>query len=205
MITPDVLKKLIVDSHQNAINKGFWEVDRPDDEKLMLIVSELGEAQEAHRKGLRANLNLFENLIFVLKDTEHEAPAYSHLFEYYIKDTFEDEVADCIIRMCDWCGRQNSLGATNIDFIVESIPSNIDVVTNGAFGAFTNDKDIALPLLATTTNVCKLFPKFGELTAIEIFAQLFVIAKGFNIDIMKHIEYKMKYNATRKKLHGKSY
>lgn len=205
MITPEVLKKFIIDSHQNAVNKGFWDVDRPDDEKLMLIVSELGETQEAHRKGLRAKLDLFESLIFVLTDSTHEAAAYSHLFEYYVKDTFEDELADCIIRMCDWCGRQHSLGNTNIDFISESVPSTIEVVANGAFGKSTNDREIALPLLATTTNVCKLFPKFGELTAIEIFAQFFVIAKGFNIDIMKHIEYKMKYNATRAKLHGKSY
>lgn len=63
--------------HSSAKEKGFWENDRNVGEMLMLIVSELGEAIEAHRKG----------------DMGLER-----------KDTFEDELADTAIRLFDMCG-----------------------------------------------------------------------------------------------------
>jgi len=63
--------------HQSAKEKGFWEKDRNVGEMLMLVVSELGEAIEAHRHG----------------DMGLER-----------KDTFEDELADTAIRLFDMCG-----------------------------------------------------------------------------------------------------
>jgi NTP pyrophosphatase (non-canonical NTP hydrolase) len=63
--------------HSSAKNKGFWEKERNVGEMLMLVVSELGEAIEAHRTGL-AGLEA--------------------------KDTFEDELADTAIRLFDMCG-----------------------------------------------------------------------------------------------------
>src|SRR3990167_7161140 len=36
--------------HEIAVSKGFWEKDRNICEALMLIVTELAEAMEAHRK-----------------------------------------------------------------------------------------------------------------------------------------------------------
>lgn len=63
--------------HPAAREKGFWDKERNVGEMLMLIVSELGEAVEAHRKG---NFGLGQ------------------------KDTFEDELADTAIRLFDLCG-----------------------------------------------------------------------------------------------------
>lgn len=42
---------LIRFAHTNAREKGFWDEEREIGTLLMLIVSELGEALEAHRKG----------------------------------------------------------------------------------------------------------------------------------------------------------
>ena len=91
----------------------------------MLCVSELAEAMEADRNVLYADLELIE------KDKENFID-FKWSFENSIKDTFEDELADTIIRILDLCG-----------------------------------------------------------------------AKG--IDIEKHIELKMKYNASRERMHGKKY
>lgn len=66
--------------HKIAKEKGFWDKDRNVGEMLMLVVTELGEALEAHRT------NQF--------GLEH-------------KDTFEDEVADVFIRLFDFCGGLN--------------------------------------------------------------------------------------------------
>lgn len=61
----------------------------------MLIVSELGEAMEAHRKGHKAAHLDYES------DITRE---YKEAFEEHIKDSFEDEIADAIIRLLDMCG-----------------------------------------------------------------------------------------------------
>ena len=44
------LNELAQVCHQIAVEKGFWEKERNMGEALMLIVTELAEAMEAHRK-----------------------------------------------------------------------------------------------------------------------------------------------------------
>jgi NTP pyrophosphatase (non-canonical NTP hydrolase) len=79
--------------HEDAKRKGFWDSERETGTLLMLCVSELSEALEADRKNRIANLYKF-----------HAGIAHGDLFETYIKDTFEDELADTIIRILDLCG-----------------------------------------------------------------------------------------------------
>ena len=73
--------------------KGFWDKERNTGEMLMLVTSELGEAMEALRK------NKFANLQACLEDGQTKES-----FEKNIKDTFEDELADAIIRLLDMAG-----------------------------------------------------------------------------------------------------
>ena len=116
------MNELAKQIHEYAKAKGFWDKPRDTGTLLMLIVSELAEAMEADRNGRIANIGKF-----------HKGIALDDIFEASIKDTFEDEMADTIIRILDLCA-----------------------------------------------------------------------AKGIDID--KHIELKMKYNATRSYRHGnKSY
>lgn len=81
--------------HEGNKSRGFWDGERNVGELLMLVTSELGEAMEAHRKGRFANLNAFkareESTEFFLKAD----------FQELIKDTFEDEIADAVIRLLD--------------------------------------------------------------------------------------------------------
>jgi len=71
------VSRWILKCHQAARKKGFWDKERNVGETLMLVVSELGEAIEAHRTGA---------------------------FGIGQKDTFEDEIADAVIRLFDLCG-----------------------------------------------------------------------------------------------------
>ena len=106
--------------HQLVLKKGFEP--QPIAVKLMLIVSELGEACEADRTGKHANVKAFEAqvptrlidmsggcLIVDSTTKEHinEEMAISmckSAFENNIKDTFEDEIADAFLRLMDICG-----------------------------------------------------------------------------------------------------
>jgi NTP pyrophosphatase (non-canonical NTP hydrolase) len=49
------INKFCIEAHKIAKEKGFWEDMRPISELLMLVVTELGEACEADRKGDDAN------------------------------------------------------------------------------------------------------------------------------------------------------
>ena len=83
--------------------KGFWDKEINIGEKLMLIVTELSEALEAHRG--RSNIldrNKFET--HLINDKEAD---FKEGFELYVKDTFEDEIADSVIRLFDLCGGLN--------------------------------------------------------------------------------------------------
>lgn len=91
------LNKLRDEIHEYAISKGFWDKERETGTLLMLCVSELSEAMEADRNGLYADLELIE------KDKE-DFIDFKWSFENSIKDTFEDELADTIIRILDLCG-----------------------------------------------------------------------------------------------------
>ena len=67
-------------AHSNAVKHGFWEGKPSDKHFLCLVISELMEAVNAHRR---------------------------NNFEEYVKDTVEDELADAAIRLLDLAGANN--------------------------------------------------------------------------------------------------
>lgn len=94
MNIPELIKR----AHENAVKKGFYDDgDRNIGELLMLIVSELGEALEAHRKNLFPMWEMYQEML----DREK---CFETAFRANIKDTFHDELADAVIRICDMCG-----------------------------------------------------------------------------------------------------
>lgn len=108
------IKQLIKKSHDMAREKGFWEdPNRNVSEMLMLIVSELAEAQEALRKERYAvettAIDLHKDLEVKLYDEEfdYNPQQWKETFESTIKNSFEDELADVAIRLFDLCGGLN--------------------------------------------------------------------------------------------------
>ena len=89
--------------HENAQAQGFYDNPVETGTSLMLIVSELSEALEADRKNRRARLNSFQRKQDYRNPNSDipENRAFQAYFELYIKDTFEDEIADAIIRLLD--------------------------------------------------------------------------------------------------------
>jgi NTP pyrophosphatase (non-canonical NTP hydrolase) len=86
------INEMCVASHKNAVEKGFYE-DRNINigESLMLVVSELGEALEADRNGRYAATKLTASVEQCVCDEQ--------TFRRFVKDTFEDELADAVIRI----------------------------------------------------------------------------------------------------------
>jgi NTP pyrophosphatase (non-canonical NTP hydrolase) len=104
------MKDLIKRAHGTAKEKGFWDTERNVSEMLMLIVSEVAEAQEALRKNHYSNQEVVDSLAqdLELDKTDEEfllkTLVWKGKFEDNIKSTFQDEIADVAIRLFDLCG-----------------------------------------------------------------------------------------------------
>lgn len=102
------LNKLSQEIYQANKEKGFWDNERNIGELLMLITSELGEALEAHRKGKKCYPNVYLRKL-------HDGEDLKSSYEDTIKGSFEEEIADAMIRLLDMCGGLN----IDIDFHVQ--------------------------------------------------------------------------------------
>lgn len=97
--------------HKNARKKGFYEEEKKNAEMLMLIVSEASEALEADRKGIAVPKSgstsghsagdLVQTQISNPLSYQINAEDFKTAFIKDIKDTFEDELADIVIRVMD--------------------------------------------------------------------------------------------------------
>ena len=92
---PRTLNKMAYEIHADAVNRGFYDEEREIGTLLMLIVSELSEALEADMNGHHVQANDLASY------SEEEL---SLKFSELVKDSFEDEIADAIIRLLDLVG-----------------------------------------------------------------------------------------------------
>ena len=89
-------------SHLNAVEHGFWDVKESHEHYLMLVITEVGELVEAHRKANFTDRDAF--------DKYHGRIPADENFERFVKDSVQDEFADIAIRLFDLAG------ALGIDF-----------------------------------------------------------------------------------------
>lgn len=185
------LNKIAIAIHENAQAKGFWDKDYNHDEKVMLIISELGEALEAHRSGKFADIGKYhechKDLVYLSPEQRREKA-----FKEFMKDTFEDELADTAIRIMDLAKKEN----LNVSLINEFgemalVPSN-----------FPSD-NVGQDLLLITA--CLAPYQIGEAKVCSLLSLLSHLADKHGIDLLYHIKEKMWYNSTRQRMHGKSY
>jgi len=176
--------------HENAVSKGFWDEPRNTGEVFMLVVSELSEAQEAHRRGRVFNKGVDWWLRRV--NFDGDAGRFTSMFESDIKDTIEDEIADAAIRILDWC----YVSRIYINPFYESELS----------------ENFSENLLSATKLICNShkYEDEGYKSSLEFelnrsLGLMFKISEQQGFDLYRHIELKMKYNATRERLHGKKY
>ena len=112
--------------HEAMVAKGFW--DNPNLlERKMLIISELGEAIEAHRKGKICNISSSKKKEIGLSLINYSNPID---FLEYVKDTYEDELADVVLRTWDYMGYIGQTEAPPIDVVLyENIGENLYYIT----------------------------------------------------------------------------
>lgn len=193
LYTQETLKSLAKICHQRAVDKGFWDETHSVGHNLMLAFGELHEAIEADRIGRWAKLT--PEQIEELRGLE--GTAYAQAFLRLVKDTVEDEIADAVIRLLDMLGYL---------FGVMLPPSGFVERISGEYDKREPPKmltEALMPIVAETSGLFSLLRyMIGIFYAIKSLEQL---CDHLGIDLMTHIELKMKYNETRPALHGKKY
>ena len=192
VITKERISDLVSNSYRVARQHGFHDDYHSPAHYMMLVLSEIGEMVEADRKNRRFDMEKYRNAF----DSDIV------MFEKYVKDTFEDEMADVVIRLCDFCGSLNVLPYTN----------DVMVDMSDEFAKFWCDKSIceqcfALSLMvvdverascdADDTEMCK---RLGSTLSF-----IFEMANYHGIDLLWHVDRKMEYNESRPRRHGKAY
>jgi len=183
------IKKYIKECYELAKEKGFYPDDSKIEDHLMGIVSELGEAYEAHRGG---NIASEKGLAFSIDQIleNFNLPIHIDYYIKYFKDSSEDEIADVFIRLFNLCGW---LGIENVEL------KNIESMKR---------KDISM-LLLSITHLCSdmaFSENKQDIRYITMPLEMLIFyCKDNNIPIEKHIQAKHEFNKTREHLHGKQY
>nr|DAK49096.1 MAG TPA: NTP-PPase-like protein [Caudoviricetes sp.] len=190
----EMLARLSQDFHQRSVAKGFWDEPHSVGHYLMLAYGELHEAIEADRLGKWARLD--PDTIDTLQRIE--GAIYVQEFLRLVKDTVGDKIADAVIRLLDllgWMLKDRALSET-------------EVATDLGVSAFyiSGEMTLADALWPILQEACCLCGKYAHRYAILYsIKSLELLCDHLGIDLMAHIDLKLKYNATRPALHGKKY
>lgn len=199
----DTFEKLMSfqqDIYNTNVLKGFWPEGRNKGEAVMLIISELGEAVEAHRIGKIASVYLESGNTNIGYLTSTNLPEFISSFKVCIKDTLEDETADTVIRLLDTCYgfgfpllSRDYRKETTGNFAHDVLRINWYILL--AFEG--RDRDDTEKQLWNSIHPGK---DWGY-----ALASIIALCEWYQIDIVQHVEWKLKYNKTRSFKHGKSY
>lgn len=187
------LNELRDKAYKTACEHGFHDQELSNNHFLCLVISELMEAVEADRKGRRANVDRYNKKIAnsrICQGIDPDIPkerGYEVAYNETIKGSIEEELADAVTRLLDLAGLRN----LNLNrFALVNVVSKKKTFTENIYSIV---KDI--------TNYKYTLE---ELVNYAI-TQVFVLSDILDIDLLWHIEQKMKYNELREKMHGKKY
>lgn len=181
-------------AYKCACEHGFHDTELSNEHLLMLVITELSEAVEADRKGKIAQRRMFE----MNCDTPQEDPIHHWIFcfDRFIKDSVPDELADAVIRLLDLAGYKN----IDIEDFTEDDIDDLSESCNGE--SFTET------IYAISTIPIRYEYEYGYSLDKQLNSMLLAIlgvAKYLDIDLLWHIEQKMRYNELRPAMHGKKY
>ena len=185
-------------AYKTACEHGFHDKELSNEHCLCLIVGELMEAVEADRKGrlgkkCKSRFEMDYNRYPALVEEEKR---FKCSFEKNIKDTLPDELSDAVIRLLDLAGLRNiSIDDFSDEMIYEATES-------------CNDETFTESIYAISTLPIRYFYEYNysfESQIGHMLLSIFGLAKHMNIDLIWHVEQKMRYNELRPKLNGKRY
>lgn len=178
-------------AYKNAVAHGWHEEELSNEHCLCLVISELMEAVEADRKNRHAKRKFFNHSIdYGLRELHLKKKDFNNYFcnsfNDNIKDSVEDELADTCIRILDLAGLRD----INLSYIDDLMINQV---------SFT---EYIYAVSSFISNPYKTSNDWLERHLSDSLGWIFSFCKKKNIDILWHIEQKMKYNELRPYKHG---
>lgn len=177
------LDELIIEAFTTAKNNGWHEKKHSDEHCMMLVITEISEAVQAHRKGLRANMDGFRFWM----DKPDFGQRFKQIYESCISGTVEDELSDVVIRCLDYCGLR---GVEGVGLYEVSDVKPERTFTEHMFHVCQQ---------FTSHYLVSLMPRF---VCSYSLSYIFTLCRNMGIDLPFFIRQKMEYNKLRGYHHG---
>ena len=150
-----------------------------------LIITEIAEAVQADRKGLRVKKDIKNRYKVFVIDSEEPHQSF---YKCEIAGKLEDELADIIIRMLDYCGlKQINMQPLESKLTKEELPVGMQNFCNDMF------------------YLCMMVVDFLNKYMPDTIAFLINYCESLGIDILWFVEMKMRYNESRPRMHNRKY
>lgn len=184
------LNELRNKAYKTACEHGFHDEELSNEHCLCLVISELMEAVEADRKGKQPSIMQFERGIsYPMND-------FKRVYDYCIKGTVAEELADAAIRLLDLAGyRGIAIETFTEEMIYESTES-------------CNDESFTESIYAIATIPVRFKYEYDYSFDKQLNSMLLGIiglSNYMGIDLLWHVEQKMRYNELRENKHRKRY
>lgn len=192
------LNELRNKAYKTACEHGFHDEELSNEHCLCLVISELMEAVEADRKGrlgkkCKSRFEMDYNRYPALVEEEKR---FKCSFEKNVKDSLPDELADAAIRLLDLAGyRGIAIETFTEEMIYESTES-------------CNDESFTESIYAIATIPVRFKYEYDYSFDKQLNSMLLNIiglSNYMGIDLLWHVEQKMRYNELRENKHRKRY
>ncbi len=182
-------------AYKTACEHGFHDQELTNEHCLCLVISELMEAVEADRNGNYCHRKISSTEKYTAFPTEESR--FKKEFVAFVKDTVEDELSDAVIRLLDLYGLRG----------IELDTDAFDDETIGEYAVTYQRKSFTESIMHITISISSNIDVIGRSCVVPdiLLLDILGLAKHLDIDILWHVEQKMKYNQLREKMHGKKY
>lgn len=197
--------------------KGFWNEERNEREALALIVCEMCEAIEQHRKGNMLSQSSNETAYKSYQSNDDEAFVYN--YRTLVKESTEEELADILIRIADLCGFEWMVFPYTFNDMatVTDTPYKLYSTFNHQYTTFAdhqsgkiNFAEIMMRAIEHISVASRVLDVRKSQAVNDIYEAAWLVCfAAEQIECLhvltSHIEMKLRYNKTRAYLHGKKY
>lgn len=180
-------------AHGMAVEKGWWEKDRSDEELTMLMITEIAEAtEEVRNRKPPVYVVYLDQVVIPTKDDKQ----WHHVQEVDDSHTILKpegeivELVDTAIRICDWAGKRG----------VDLYRSG-EARENAMKEIKTKDKTQLNPL-EFHFELVKLLAEGTYDSKVTVLYAIEMYSEWFGVDFTQALESKLEYNSTRPARHG---
>lgn len=180
-------------AYKSACEHGFHDERYSDEHCKMQIICEVAEMVEAHREGNFADVEAFKKI-----DTVNDND-FKDKFNRFIKDTMEDEMADVVIHLLSYSGLKGYEIDSHIQYMLGLFKSL------GGYMKLEGDlSEFGFRITKELTDIDSNSKHVDNRIA-GMITSLYTVAMEKGVNLLWHIEQKMRYNGLRPMLNGKRY